>query len=203
MKKSPVEVFADSGQKYRKDMTGMYKCHLRALSNVSKAAAVEAMDLQIKHDQTEKVLDVLKNHVDGINGNIFHLRKIHWVALVKVSGSDEAIYFDDMVMMYMKNYEGSLAAFNILETMTSHKYSKVFPAPICYPVLTPAPILPPNPARAPTPAPVPPLDHTPALPKEAKVPATVPTPPFVSCPTISAPSTSTNLSFSSRNSTYT
>ena len=73
-------------------------------------AAVEATNLKIKHDQTERVLDVLKNHVDGINGNIFHLRKIHWVTLVKVSGSDEAIYFDDMVMMYMKNYEGLLAA---------------------------------------------------------------------------------------------
>ena len=60
--------------------------------------------------------------------------------------------------------------------MSSHEYSKVFSAPICHPVLTPAPILPPNPARAPTPAPVPPLDHTPALPKEAKVPDTVPTP---------------------------
>ena len=80
-------------------------------------------------------------------------------------------------MMYMKNYEGSLAVLNILETMSSHEYSKVFLAPICQPVLTPVPILPPNPARAPTSAPVPPLDHTPALPKEAKVPATVPTPP--------------------------
>ena len=67
------------------------------------------------------------------------------MALVKVSGSDEAIYFDDMVLMYMKNYEGSLAALNILETMSSDEYSKVFPAPICHSVLTPAPILTPNP----------------------------------------------------------
>ena len=136
MKKSPAEMYVDSRGKYRKDMTGMFKCHLRVLSNVSKAAAVEAMNLKIKHDQTERALDVLKNHVDGINGNIFHLRKIHWVALIKVSGSDEAIYFDDMVLMHMKNYEGSLAALNMLETMSSHEYSKVFPAQICPPVLT-------------------------------------------------------------------
>ena len=77
MKKSPAEMYVDSRGKYCKDMTGMFKCHLRALSNVSKAAAVEAMNLKIKHDQTERVLDVLKNHVDGINGNIFHLQKIH------------------------------------------------------------------------------------------------------------------------------
>ena len=73
MKKSPAEVFAVSGRKYHKDMVGMYKCHLRALSNVSKAAAMEAMDLGIRHDQPEQVLDVLKKHVDGTNRNIFHL----------------------------------------------------------------------------------------------------------------------------------
>ena len=77
MKKSPAEVFADLGRKYHKDMVGMYKCHLRALSNVSKAAVMEAMDLRIRHDQTETVLSVLKDHVDGTNGNIFHLWKIH------------------------------------------------------------------------------------------------------------------------------
>ena len=91
----------------------------KSISHVNKAAAMEAMACGIRHDQTETVLSVVKNHVDGTNGNIFHLRKIHWVALVKVSGSNEAIYFDDMVMMYMKNYEGLLAALNILETMSS------------------------------------------------------------------------------------
>ena len=94
------------------------------------------MNLKIKHDQTERVLEVLKKHIDGINGKIFHLRKTHWVALVKVLGSDEAIYFDDMVMIYMKNYEGSLAVLNMLETMSSQEYSKVFPAQICPPVLS-------------------------------------------------------------------
>ena len=77
MKKSPEEVFADSGRKYHKDMVGMYKYHLRALSHVSKAAAMEAMARGIRHDQTETVHSVLKDHVDGTNGNIFHLWKIH------------------------------------------------------------------------------------------------------------------------------
>ena len=63
MKKSPTEVFADLGRKYHKDMVGRYKCHLRALSNVSKVAAIEAMALGIRHDQPEKVLSVLKNHI--------------------------------------------------------------------------------------------------------------------------------------------
>ena len=91
MKKSPAKVFADLGGKYPKNMTGMYKCHLRALSHVIKAAAMEAMARESRHDQTETVLCVLKDYVDGTNGNIFHLRKIHWVALIKISGSDEAI----------------------------------------------------------------------------------------------------------------
>ena len=77
MKKSPAEMYVDSGGKYCSDMTGLFKCHFRALSNVSKAAAVEAMDLKINHDETERVLEVLKKHVNGINGNIFHLRKTH------------------------------------------------------------------------------------------------------------------------------
>ena len=77
MKKSPAEVFADSGRKYHKDMVGMYKYHLRSLSHVSEAAAMEAMARGIRHNQTEMVLSVLKDHVDGTNGNIFHLRKLH------------------------------------------------------------------------------------------------------------------------------
>ena len=81
-------------------------------------------------------------------------------------------------MMYIQNKEGLLAALNLLETMSPHECSRVFPAPICHPVPTPAPILHPGPARAPAPSPVPPLDHTPVLPKKAEVPATVPAPPL-------------------------
>ena len=73
-----------------------------------------------------KVLGVLKKYVDGADGKIFHLCKLHWVALERISGTDKAIYFDDMVMMHMENYEGSVATLNIVQEMSPAQYDTVF-----------------------------------------------------------------------------
>ena len=61
------------------------------------------------------MLGVLKKYEDGADGKIFHLRQHHWVALQSISGTDKAIYFDDMIMMHMENYKGSVAALNIVQ----------------------------------------------------------------------------------------
>jgi len=123
---SPPEMYVDSGRSYHKEITGMYRCHFRALFNVSKEACTEAINLGIRHEESEKVLGVLKKYVDGADGKIFHLRKLHWVALERISGTDKAIYFDDMIMMYMENYEGSVATLNIVQEMSPAQYDTVF-----------------------------------------------------------------------------
>ena len=113
---SPPEMYVDSGRSYHKEITGMYRCHFRALFNVSKEACTEAINLGIRHEESGKVLGVLKNY----------LRKLHWVALERISGTDKAIYFDDMIMMYMENYEGSVATLNIVQEMSPAQYDTVF-----------------------------------------------------------------------------
>ena len=123
---SPPEMYVESGRSYHKEIIGMYRCHFRALFNVSKEACTEAINLGIRHEESEKVLGVLKKYVDGADGKIFHLRKQHWVALERISGTDKAIYFDDMIMMYMENYEGSVAALNIVQEMSPAQYDTVF-----------------------------------------------------------------------------
>ena len=94
---SPPEMYVESGCNYHEDITGMYRCHFRALSNVSKEACSETISLGIRHEESKKVLGVSKKYVDGADGKIFHLRKQHWVALERISGTDKAIYFDDMI----------------------------------------------------------------------------------------------------------
>ena len=123
---SPPEMYVESGRSYHKEIIGMYRCHFRALFNVSKEACTEAINLGIRHEESEKVLGVLKKYVDGADGKIFHLRKQHWVALERISGTDKAIYFDDMIMMYMENYEGSVATLNIVQEMSPAQYDTVF-----------------------------------------------------------------------------
>ena len=51
---------------------------------------------------------------------------MHWVALKRISGTDKAIYFDDMIMMYMENYEESVAMLNIVQEMSPAQYNTVF-----------------------------------------------------------------------------
>ena len=44
---------------YPDDLTGLWKCHLRALYNVSKDAALEAISLGVKHTDGKKIKDIL------------------------------------------------------------------------------------------------------------------------------------------------
>ena len=67
-KTSPPEMYVDLGRSYHEDIKGMYSCHFRALSNVSKEACLEAMSLGIRHEETENVLGVLKKYEDGTDG---------------------------------------------------------------------------------------------------------------------------------------
>ena len=82
--------------------------------------------LGLRHEETEKVLDVLKKYEDMTDVKIFNLQHEHWVALQRISGTDRAIYFDDMIMMRMENYEGSVAALSILQEMSPTQFSNVF-----------------------------------------------------------------------------
>ena len=41
------------------------------------------------------------------NGKVFHIEKQHWIALEKVDGTENAVYYDDRVMMNLSNYEGA------------------------------------------------------------------------------------------------
>ena len=62
-------------------------------------AAAEAFTLNITNVETEAVFAVLKKYEDRSNGQIFHLREKHWVALQKVPESDAGIFYDDKVLM--------------------------------------------------------------------------------------------------------
>ena len=126
MSLDPADMCVDSGYIYHKDMIGMFNCHLRALSNVNKDAGLEALSLGITHTEMEKINGILKKYEDGTNGSIFFLREKHWVALLRVPGSEGAIYLDDMVIMKMKNYNGSLAVLNVVQSLSPALYQKVF-----------------------------------------------------------------------------
>ena len=119
-------MYVDSGYMYHKDAIGMFNCYLRALSNVNKDAGLEALSLGITYTETEKINGILKKYEDGTNGSIFFLREMHWVALLRVPGSEEAIYFDDMVIMKMENYNRSLAVLNVVQSLSPALYQKVF-----------------------------------------------------------------------------
>ena len=125
-KSSPAEMYTDCGRRYLDGYTGMYRCHFRALSNVNTRAAAEAFSLSITHGETKAVFAVLKKYEDGSNGKIFHLRKKHWVALQKVPGSDAAIFYDDMVLMAVGNYNAAATCLKVVETLSAGEYSRVF-----------------------------------------------------------------------------
>ena len=50
-KTSPPEMYVDFGRSYHKDITGMYRCHFRTLSNVSKEACTEAINLGDRREE--------------------------------------------------------------------------------------------------------------------------------------------------------
>ena len=126
MSLDPADMCVDSGYIYHNDMIGRCNCHLRALSNVNKDAGLEALSLGITHTEMEKINGILKKYEDGTNGSIFYLREQHWVALLRVPGSEGAIYLDDMVIMKMKSYKGSLAVLNVVQSLSPALYQKVF-----------------------------------------------------------------------------
>ena len=84
------------------------------------------MSLGITHTEMEKIIGILKKYENGTNGSIFFLRAMHWVALLRVPGSEEAIYFDDMVIMKMEDYNRSLAVLNVVQSLSPALYRKVF-----------------------------------------------------------------------------
>ena len=60
------------------------------------------------------------------HGKVFHVRKEHRVALRKVPGSGEGIYFDDMVTMEVNNCKGALTVLELFGVMTESAYDAVF-----------------------------------------------------------------------------
>ena len=126
MESSPVDMYADYGRKYLKEYIGMYRCHLRALWNVNTRAAAEAFTLNITNVETEAVFAILKKYEDGSNGQIFHLREYHWVALQKVPESDAGLYYDDKILMAVGNYDAAAETLRLVEKLSVAEYSRVF-----------------------------------------------------------------------------
>ena len=79
---------------YPDDLTGLRKCHLRALYNVSKDAALEAVSLSVKHTANAKIKDCFGCQQDIGAGKVYRLEQTHWVALTPKYYFDNAAYYE-------------------------------------------------------------------------------------------------------------
>ena len=130
MKSSHADMCKDYGRKYIPDYIGLGKCHLRALSNVNTQAAAEVHRLGVGHRETDRVLDVFKKYQDRSNGKIFHIRKQHWVAVQKCPESDGGVFYDEMVLMGITDYESAIVSLELLQNLSALDYGKVFRSPV-------------------------------------------------------------------------
>ena len=90
-----------------------------------QSAAEETKEKGFDHKITEGVLGIL-NKVKKANGKVFHIEKQHWVALEKVDGRENTVYYDDMVMMNLSNYEGASHILQLLQDMSQSAFDEVF-----------------------------------------------------------------------------
>jgi hypothetical protein len=121
-----LELYSSSGRRYPDIYCGLGKCHLRALFNVCKLAAEEAHDDKVKHKETDRVHSILKRHRRVANGEVFHVRKGHWVALQRGDDVKEnPMFFDDKVRLEVNNYEGASTALQLVEDMSAMDFENV------------------------------------------------------------------------------
>ena len=107
-KKSEVELNDHPNGRYPKDFTGLGKCHLRALWNISKKSAMEASDIKIRYKDSIAVKSLSKDFEGRVmQGVVFFIHQQHWVSLRRLGETNEAVYYDDKVMMKLNNYEGA------------------------------------------------------------------------------------------------
>ena len=101
---------------YPPEMRKNLNCHIRALWNINKDAARNALHQDIKHHDYEGVKRVLSETVTEAErcGNIYCLRRqqenlIHWVSLTPTA------YYDDFAVMKTLNYDLGTALLKCLE----------------------------------------------------------------------------------------
>ena len=125
-KKKEAEPITKSGRRYPDAYTGLRRCHLRALFNVSESAAAEACKKKIAHKDTTGVLEVLRKYKGEAKGKVFHVQKEHWVALEIVEGTNDAVYYDDKVYMELNNYKGAASVLQLTQDMSKREFEKTF-----------------------------------------------------------------------------
>jgi len=101
---------------YPPEMRKNLNCHIRALWNINKDAARNALHQDIKYNDYEGVKRVLSETVTEAErcGNIYCLRRqqenlIHWVSLTPTA------YYDDFAVMKTLNYDLGMALLECLE----------------------------------------------------------------------------------------
>ena len=106
--KSEVELNDHPNGRYPEDFTGSGKCHLRALWNISTKAATEASSINLNYKNSKAVKSLLKCFEGRVmRGAVFFIHQQHWVSLRRLEETNEAVYYDDKVMMQLNNYEGA------------------------------------------------------------------------------------------------
>ena len=108
-KKSELEPYTHPHGRYPENFTGLCKCHLRSLWNIIKKAAMEASSAKTHYINIRAVNSILKAFQDGvIRGAVFFIHQQHWVSLRRLGENNDAVYYDDKVMMKLNNYEGAV-----------------------------------------------------------------------------------------------
>ena len=123
------EPYSTCGRRYPQQYVGNGQCHLRALHNVNQDAAAEAWRLGIKYQHDDRVLDILRKHKhkQDTEGLVFRSGN-HWVAIESTKGTNEGVYYDDKILMKIKNYKGAVAC---LEVLTQAKTERQIAKNLC------------------------------------------------------------------------
>ena len=88
---------------------------MRALYNVSKDAALEAVSLGVKHTDGAKIKEILGCQQDSGAGKVYRLEQAHWIALTPQYYFDDATYYD------VANYKAAAYTLELLEfSIASH-----------------------------------------------------------------------------------
>ena len=122
-----AEPYSTCGRRYLVEYTGNGKCHLRALHNVNQDAAAEACRAEIKYTNDKGVTDVLRKnkHTQDSAGLVFRTEN-HWVAIESIKGTSEGMYYDDKILMKIRNYEGAVTCLELMHIKIKSKIERNF-----------------------------------------------------------------------------
>ena len=73
------------------EYVGLQRCHFRSLYCVSPAMAKKSFEQKIRHDQHEKLKELVANNAEG---DIFWVRKEAWVSLTKTYFIEDKMCYD-------------------------------------------------------------------------------------------------------------